>query len=163
MVAASGGGYTVVDTLGNALISGSTSTSNYLRADGESAGSAGYIDTVWVYCSAGEVTTDSVRVGIYDDNTSYPDALLAESGWIGARITAGWLAIPLGNQVSITQGSVYYIAGQSDGIVVFYESGSDARFSASYSVLIDLPNPFPSGFTEGTTNYGFFAQIKVDN
>jgi len=157
-----GGGYTVLDSLGYTAIGGTPSTSADLRATTDVASASGTLDTIWVYMG-GEDSGDSLIVGVYDDDESYPGTLLGSSD-----VTAGnqggdaWIPIPLSSSVSITNGVTYWVAYQvydSGKIGIRYNSVG-TRYNVARVWDRTLPATYPGSGSSGNYSYSIFGKIK---
>jgi chitodextrinase len=123
--------------------------------DGELAGTAeafkttaaasGQASTLAVFLT-GLSTGTTLKAGIYSDLGGGPGTLLGQ-GSVGAGI--GWVSVPLASPVSVTKGTVYWIAllgPQGSGTITFRDVRHGGSSVASLqSTLASLPSIWSTG------------------
>jgi len=136
----------VSNLIGAGDVSSSTNfTPNYIALTKWTATASGNLNQVRVKCGA----PGNVKVAVYADSAGSPGALLAANN-TGQAVTPDWNTINLPSSASITEGTAYWIALNSDAACTGYVTGSEtmAYKQATYSGF-SFPNPAGTGFTNG--------------
>lgn len=117
-------------------------------------------DSIHIRCN-GNV---NIKLGLYSDNAGAPNVLLASVGSTACVSGVNIIAFP---NVSITVGTVYWLAVNSDATMV---GSKNETISSQYKALTyanAFPNPAGTGYTSITTpNYfigGLWGEVTTVN
>jgi hypothetical protein len=119
-------------------------TPNYLALSRWTATASGNLNQVRVKCGA----AGTVKVALYADSAGAPGALLGANN-TGQAVVLGWNTINLSSPVTVTSGTAYWLAVNSDVACTNYVAGSGTMVYKAVSYSGSFPDPAGSGFTPG--------------
>jgi hypothetical protein len=107
------------------------------------AEASGGLTEIKVRCAS----SGSIKLAIYSDNSGEPGELLSNAFTDSTPVIAGWNTIPFPT-TPITAGQKYWLARNSDGNILYYQTqpGAHFRYKAAASSGFSFPSSAGGGF-----------------
>jgi len=145
-----------LETFGNTIIFGSTSTASNRRAMPYTMPEDGIIKSISMYHQAGG---DDVLLGVYNGEGT-PSSLLAVTPSTAVSGTTGWQTISLTSDVTVAGGDTVWLAWVYESNPgIRYEVGTPGRYDAGVGWASGMPASYGSG-SQSNFIYSVYANYE---